>query len=452
MPNTPRVPAPNSEREIESWRIRLSSYVGQGLTVDDIIGTENQITVTPDGTLSVTLSLPQDIDTDADVEFASITLDDLTASRLVASDGSKKLVSTNITSWAAGTENQITITPDGTGGFIASLPAAIYVPDGQVFGLGAAKGRMVYNDEATDTISFMDCNVGYGTLTPDTLGHFSKASATAVIRLERVQDAIVADDVIGRLEFEITDLTSPGVAAYIQAIAEGTDGEVGIAIATGTGGAAVEAIRIDHDRNIGINTLIPAAKHHVVGDSRFGDQATNYATFAADGELTLVGTARVLRHIRVGAGSWKLGASGPTAAMLSVFPALYFDDASDDEVHYEIIAPHRMAAGSVINVIVDWCHQTALDTGTVTWKLEYNCVAVGENVAGATTTIAATSGASVVDLLQRTTLVTGITGAVAHDIIGMRLYRDVGTGTLTGDAILIDVHFEFTMDKLGEPT
>ena len=92
----------------------------------------------------------------------STVMESLTASRLMSTDASKTVVSTDITSWLADTTNQITITDDGDGSATVSLPAAIYVPDGQVFGLGAAKGRMVYNDEAIDVIAFMDCYVGIG--------------------------------------------------------------------------------------------------------------------------------------------------------------------------------------------------------------------------------------------------------------------------------------------------
>lgn len=50
-----------------------------------------------------------------------------------------------------------------------------------------------------------------------------------------------------------------------------------------------------------------------------------------------------------------------------------------------------------------------------------------------------------------------VVGAVAHDDLGLRLYRDVepvsgSEDTLGADACLIQVHFAFTMDKLGQPT
>jgi hypothetical protein len=53
-------------------------------TVAALTGTSNQVTVT-NGAGSITLSLPQSIDTSADVTFDSLTLDDLTAGRVVFS-------------------------------------------------------------------------------------------------------------------------------------------------------------------------------------------------------------------------------------------------------------------------------------------------------------------------------------------------------------------------------
>jgi hypothetical protein len=88
-----------------------------------IAGTTNRITITDDGDGTITISAPQDLHTDADVEFDSIKLDDLTASRMVSADGTKKLVSiAALSSWIAGTTNRITITDDGDGTITISAP------------------------------------------------------------------------------------------------------------------------------------------------------------------------------------------------------------------------------------------------------------------------------------------------------------------------------------------
>lgn len=180
---------------------------------------------------------------------------------------------------------------------------------------------------------------------------------------------------------------------------------------------------------------------------------SNYAQIDQDGELTMAGTGRVIRHVRVTAPSWSLGASAPAAGFVGIYPTLDFDNSIDDEAHYSLIIPYRFAAGTVINVDVDWCYEGAPDAGTVDWALEYITVAPGEAVAGGTTTIHKVSaGNHTSGNLVRTTLDTGIVGAVAHDDLGLRLYRDVSEDSLGVDACLIQVHFQFIMDKLGQPT
>lgn len=60
--------------------------------------------------------------TGATPEFYALILPSLTASRLVSSNASKKLTSTNLTSWVTGTTNQVVVTDDGDGTITLSLP------------------------------------------------------------------------------------------------------------------------------------------------------------------------------------------------------------------------------------------------------------------------------------------------------------------------------------------
>ena len=180
---------------------------------------------------------------------------------------------------------------------------------------------------------------------------------------------------------------------------------------------------------------------------------TNYTEIKDDGEINLHGTARVLKHIDIQAINWHRGASAPTEGDIGVYHTLMFDDSTDDEIHSSIIAPHDLASGSTINVIIYWTYTGAQNNGTVKWALEYKNVAEGEAVDGGETTISATSaGNHPTGDLVKTTLVTGITGAVVNDIIGLHLSRDVSEDTLTTDAHLLEVHFEYIADKLGEAT
>ena len=54
--------------------------------------------------------------------------------------------------------------------------------------------------------------------------------------------------------------------------------------------------------------------------------------------------------------------------------------------------------------------------------------------------------------MVRTWFTTGITGAHAHDILGVMLYRDVSGDDMAADACVVQAHFMFMMDKIGEAT
>ena len=104
----------NSSKDVVSTEV--SGYA------DGIIGTTNQVTVTDNGDGTVTISTPQDTNTGGSPTFAGMSLSGLTATRLVSTDGTKALASTSLSSWVAGTTNQITVTDDGDGTTTLSMP------------------------------------------------------------------------------------------------------------------------------------------------------------------------------------------------------------------------------------------------------------------------------------------------------------------------------------------
>jgi len=61
-----------------------------------------------------------------DRNTGAITVNQLTASRLLSTDGSKALVSSDLVSWIAGTANRVTVTDDGDGSVTLSLPQDIH--------------------------------------------------------------------------------------------------------------------------------------------------------------------------------------------------------------------------------------------------------------------------------------------------------------------------------------
>lgn len=122
-------------------QILIGNSSGNTLTKASLTGTANQVTVTPGGG-SITLSLPQNVHTGASPTFAGATLSGATASRLLATDGSKALTSVgNLADWIAGTANQVTVTNDGDGTVTLSLPQNVHTsatPQFGYLGLGAA--------------------------------------------------------------------------------------------------------------------------------------------------------------------------------------------------------------------------------------------------------------------------------------------------------------------------
>jgi len=92
--------------------------------------------------------------------FKSITLSDLVASRLVATDSGKVFESVaDLTAWIAGTENQIIVTSDGDGTITLSCPQNIHT-DAQVEFAGLTikngSGNVIFHVNH-DELYFTEC-------------------------------------------------------------------------------------------------------------------------------------------------------------------------------------------------------------------------------------------------------------------------------------------------------
>ena len=135
-------------------------------SLEDIVGTANEITVTAgaDSIIGgdVTLSLPDDVSIDG------LTLDDLTASRLLSSNGSKVLTSTDLNSWITGTANRISVADDGDGTITLSAPQDIATGSAVTFvtvntGEGANELFDMNQDvQSDDAVTFVTVNTGQG--------------------------------------------------------------------------------------------------------------------------------------------------------------------------------------------------------------------------------------------------------------------------------------------------
>ena len=195
----------------------------------------------------------------------------------------------------------------------------------------------------------------------------------------------------------------------------------------------------------------------VIGDDIGDVSGGNYLEIKSGGEINLHGTAKIERHLRVGAGSWSGGASAPTQGFDDSFGYLEFDNSSDDDGFYTLIVPWRWDTVTDVGFSVDWYYTGGQDNGTVCWAIDYKSIKAGEAVTGAGTIVAKTSaGTHTAGQMVRTVFTDKIpaTDLEAGDTIGLKLFRDVDGGeddgdTLATNARIINTHFHFTMDKLG---
>lgn len=74
----------------------------------------------------ITVAIGQPVATTDAVTFAAVTGSNLTANRLMASNGSKGMVSADLAAWVAGTANQVIVTDDADGSITLSAPQDIH--------------------------------------------------------------------------------------------------------------------------------------------------------------------------------------------------------------------------------------------------------------------------------------------------------------------------------------
>ena len=133
-------------------------------------------------------------------EFAGVKLTSLTQSRLVASDASKELVSSDLVNWVTGTANRVIVADDAAGGIVISGPqdihtgatnftvAGLTVTGNSVFGLNSSVFQpnadsttflQVKNAAGTGypiSIDTTNIRVGMGTNTPAQIIHIVSAT------------------------------------------------------------------------------------------------------------------------------------------------------------------------------------------------------------------------------------------------------------------------------------
>jgi hypothetical protein len=158
-----------------------------------VAGTTDEITIADDGDGTITISLPN-----------AIKLDGATASRLLATDGSKKTTSADLASWIAGTSDEITVTDDGDGTVTLSLPNFSFSND-RMYLTNVATARAIdrTSDVITSTVTVADTTtettIFTGTIAANALraGNVLKVYAKGVLSNDSASDDITLRGYIG---------------------------------------------------------------------------------------------------------------------------------------------------------------------------------------------------------------------------------------------------------------
>jgi len=166
-------------------------------------------------------------------------------------------------------------------------------------------------------------------------------------------------------------------------------------------------------------------------------------------------TGTLTGHLVLDPKRFKLPASNyPSETFEGLFYSLDFDASTEESSYAQEIIPFRWAVGTNIKIEINWFHDTA-DNGKVVWGVEYKAIKKGEAITGSGTTITQTSaGNHTADKLITTIFDTSVLGSNLEqgDLFAVRVFRDAADAndTLAEDARLLQVHFHFTMDKLGK--
>lgn len=207
---------------------------------------------------------------------------------------------------------------------------------------------------------------------------------------------------------------------------------------------------------VGISTLSPDVTFEVAGTSRFGASATNYAQFAADGELTLVGTAKTTNEIWLGANGVKAPPTKPAVFVdHGISGAWEFSDGTDDTIVANIQVPSRMDRAVAPSILIGWSAAGA-NPGNCEWQVEYLWTAPNENTtAVAQETLPVTVAASATTNGLIVSEITGVDVPSSTDrCLHLRIKRLAagGNDTITGTVELHGICMNFTSNKLGTAT
>lgn len=191
-----------------------------------------------------------------------------------------------------------------------------------------------------------------------------------------------------------------------------------------------------------------------IGDSSAG-APTNFAQFAPDGELTLAGTARVIKHVQAIDELGK-GGTAPTVRTTEE-PYVSYTYAVNNDSHITFEIPEDMDFTVAATIKIHWYTSVDQTDDEVNWEVRWNSRAPGETVnAGETIdTSGDTNCPAQWNILETIVETAPADSCAAGDIFGLHLERIAiidGTNPIAGSIHVLSIELEYTASRLGEAT
>ena len=193
------------------------------------------------------------------------------------------------------------------------------------------------------------------------------------------------------------------------------------------------------------------------GTTKIGDSdGGNSTIIKPDGEINLEGTARVLKQIPIDNANLGKGGTVPAQVILGNYNGWEFD-INDDSV-FTFHLPHDWAEGTDVVINIDWYVDEA-GGDQVQWRIDWSATPQNstEPIDSPTHTGDSSTGNIIVPAIVKYLTQDGLTisgGSLSmDDQVGIKLSRITAGGTPPSNKpTVVDIHIEYTADKLGEAT
>ena len=191
-----------------------------------------------------------------------------------------------------------------------------------------------------------------------------------------------------------------------------------------------------------------------IGDSSAG-APTNYTNILPDGEINLVGTARVKRHIHLPLDNFLPGAQAPTATTIGHYSGYTYSQAVTQTATAVWHVPEDWDTTTDMVIHIHWA-PTDATAGDVVWDIDYKSTASESNeiISGVQRSLSTTDSTQSLQYehLQTADLIIPASDLAVLDMIGVCLSRDTGdvADTYGTGAFAFFLEIIYIANKLGE--